>query len=102
MYVRTHIYIFVCLIDSVGLAVRSKQLKSSPSKESKQMLLLNANAAAVLSELGLSEEDGHPPPRSSVKPKRLPSLGAQQSAPRIFNPGKTSRYSHFVLLHFLK
>ena len=71
-------------IGSVGLAVRSKQLKSSPSKESTQVPLINANAATVLSELGLSEEDNHLPPKSIVKPKKLPS----QSASKVFNLGK--------------
>lgn len=96
----THTYVFICLIDSMGSAVRSKQLKSSPSKESTQIPLLNANAAAVLSELGLSE-DGHPPPKSSVRAKRPPSLGTQQNAPRVFNPGKTTLWYTLLYMHFL-
>ena len=71
-------------IGSVGLAVRSKQLKSSPSKESTQIPLLNANAATVLSELGLSEEDNRPPPKSIAKPKKPSS----HSASKVFNLGK--------------
>ena len=65
------------------------------------MSLLNANAAAVLSELGLSEEDGHPLPKSTVKPKKPPSLGTQQSAPRVFNPGKTNKEPFWYALFYI-
>lgn len=55
--------------------------------------LLNANAATILSELGLSEEDGHPAPKSNVQPTKRPMLGA----PKVFNPGKVTREKHFSI-----
>lgn len=79
------------------MAVRSKHLmtNTSPSKESAQMPLLNANAAAVLSELGLSEEDSsHPAPKSTLKPTKRPSVGATKP----FNPGKANMDDHFVCI----
>lgn len=77
-----------CLVGSVGLAVRSKHLisnmTSSSSKDSIQRPLLNANAATVLSEIGLSEEDNHPAP---IKPTKRPSVGATKT----FNPGRQTK-----------
>ena len=77
----------MCVIGSVGLAVRSKHLltATSPSKENTQISLLNVNAATVLSELGLSEEDSCPPPKSATKPTRRPS----SSTHKVFNYGMT-------------
>lgn len=86
----------LCFTGSVGLAVRSKQPKPSmnttSSKENTQIPLLNANAAAVLSELGLSEEDGYPAQKSTVKPTKRPSL----NAPKVFDhPGRASKRQTF-------
>jgi len=80
---------YYVIVDSVGLTVKSKQLKpnmtdSSPSKENAQIPLLNANAATVLSELGLSKEDDHQAPKPIVKPTKRPLTGVS----KVFNPGK--------------
>ena len=60
---------------------------SSPSKENTRIPLLNANAVTVLSELGLSEEDSHPAPKSTTKPTKRPLTGVS----KVFNPGKTAK-----------
>ena len=85
------IIIHVCFVGSVGVTVKSKQPKSniantSPSKESTQIPLFNANAATILSELGLSEEEAHSAPKCTVRPANKPFLGV----PKAFNPGKAS------------
>ena len=70
---------------------------TSPSKENVQILLSNANAAAVLSELGLSEEDSCPPPKSTTKPTRRPS----SSTHKVFTSGMTKTINLYALCMYL-
>ena len=73
--------------DSVGLAVRSKKdflsdvTATSPKRERS---LLNANAIAVLNEVGLSEEATYPPPKPTTFKMHRRSLS---SVPKETKPG---------------